>query len=314
MRICWVMVGILAVLLGVIAWQLWQRQQQPSEQETVSLDQIAPVFTDYLTEVEVATGTAFDFLSYVQAVDETDGTVEVRVLGDYDLNAPGEYVLRYVAQDQGGNQAEQMLTLRVVEGEAGTVRILGRTFMTERGFQAKTENGLTTVDGTLIVNKSYGLPADYGEDLTAETLAAFEEMQTVVAAEGLDLAIVSGFRSYGTQQNLYNRYVARDGLAEAETYSARPGFSEHQTGLAMDLNLADSSFAETAEGRWLVEHAWEYGFVLRYPNGKSELTGYIFEPWHFRYVGRDLAEKLYNSGDWLSLEEYFGLTSQYDVI
>lgn len=308
------MVGILAVLLGVIAWQLWQRQQQPGEQETVPLDQIAPVFTDYLTEVEVATGTAFDFLSYVQAVDETDGIVEVRVLGDYDLNAPGEYVLRYVAQDQGGNQAEQMLTLRVVEGEAGTVRILGRTFMTERGFQAKMENGLTTVDGTLIVNKSYGLPVDYGEDLTAEALAAFEEMQAAAAAEGLDLAIVSGFRSYGTQQNLYNRYVVRDGLAEAETYSARPGFSEHQTGLAMDLNLADSSFAETEEGRWLAEHAWEYGFVLRYPNGKSGLTGYIFEPWHFRYVGRDLAEKLYNGGDWLSLEEYFGLTSQYDVI
>ena len=178
----------------------------------------------------------------------------------------------------------------------------------------RSEGGVTMVDGVLIANKSYGLPEDYGEALTAETLAAFEEMQAAAAAEGLSLQIVSGFRTYATQANLYTRYVRRDGAAEAETYSARPGFSEHQTGLAMDINMADSSFAETPEGRWLAEHAAEYGFILRYPEGKSEVTGYIFEPWHFRYVGRDLAEQLYNQGEWLSLEEYFGLTSEYGVI
>lgn len=314
-RICWVMVGALAVMLGVVAWQLWQRQQQADEQAVATVsDHMPPVFTDYLEEVELTAGTAFDFLNYVQAVDETDGAVTVRMVGDYDLNNPGEYNLQYLVRDLSGNQAEQPLTLRVIEGEAGAMRIVSRTFMTERGFQAKTQDGVTTVDGVLIVNKSYGLPVEYGEALTTETLAAFEEMQAMAESEGLDLTIVSGFRSYDMQQNLYNRYVARDGLAEAETYSARPGFSEHQTGLAMDLNLADSSFAETAEGRWLAEHAWEYGFVLRYPEGKSDLTGYVFEPWHFRYVGRDLAEKLYNNGNWLCLEEYYGLTSQYGVI
>lgn len=313
--ICWVMVGVLAVLLGVIAWQLWQRQQTPIEEVLQSAhDEVAPILTDYLEEVELTAGTAFDFLNYAQAVDETDGVVRVAVRGDYNLGLPGEHSLQYVARDQSGNEVVREFLLRVVEGEAGAVRILGRTFMTDRGFQARTEGGVTMVDGVLIANKSYGLPEDYGEALTAETLAAFEEMQAAAAAEGLNLQIVSGFRTYATQANLYTRYVRRDGAAEAETYSARPGFSEHQTGLAMDINMADSSFAETPEGRWLAEHAAEYGFILRYPEGKSEVTGYIFEPWHFRYVGRDLAEQLYNQGEWLSLEEYFGLTSEYGVI
>lgn len=312
-KICWVMAGVLALLLGVIAWQLWQkRPEKVPNQAAVVTDTTAPVFKDYLETVEMTVGTAFDLASYARAVDETDGEVAVSLSGEYDLDDPGEYQLNYVARDQSGNAVRQAFTLRVVGGEAGQVRIIDRTFETAKGFQAQMRNGVTTVDGVMIVNKTYDLPEDYGADLegelTAETQVAFEEMRQAAELEDLELEIVSGFRLYETQASIFARYVRREGEAAAENYAERPGHSEHQTGLAIDINMTDTSLAETAEGRWLAEHAWEYGFILRYPDGQAEATGYEFEPWHFRYVGRDLAGQLYNNGDWRSLEEYFGLT------
>ena len=114
-----------------------------------------------------------------------------------------------------------------------------------------------------------------------------------------------------SQKYLYNSYVSRDGKEEADTYSARPGHSEHQTGLAFDLNSIDISFADTDEGKWVVDNCYKYGFIIRYPEGKDNITGYIYEPWHLRYVGVDLATKLYNQGDWITLEEYYGIDSKY---
>ena len=136
-------------------------------------------------------------------------------------------------------------------------------------------------------------------------------MANAASSAGLSIRVVSGFRSYNTQNNLYNNYVNRDGRAAADTYSARPGHSEHQTGLAADINLVDDSFEYTSEGQWLNNNAYKYGFILRYPKGKTSETGYIYESWHYRYVGVDLATKLYNGGNWISLENYFGITSQY---
>ena len=170
-------------------------------------------------------------------------------------------------------------------------------------------DGCTYADGVLIVNKSYTVPAEYGNGITAETQAAFDAMQAAAAQEGLTLFICSGFRSYGYQNTLYSNYVARDGQAAADTYSARPGHSEHQTGLALDINSTDGSMATSAEGLWLAEHCAEYGFVIRYPKGKEDITGYMYEPWHIRYLGKDLAVTLTDAQ--LTLEEYFGLTSVY---
>ncbi len=170
-------------------------------------------------------------------------------------------------------------------------------------------DGCTYADGVLIVNKSYAVPREYGSGITAETQAAFDAMQAAAAQEGLTLFICSGFRSYDYQNTLYNNYVARDGQAAADTYSARPGHSEHQTGLALDINSTDGSMATSAEGLWLAEHCAEYGFVIRYPKGKEHITGYMYEPWHIRYLGTDLAAELTSSG--LTVEEYFGLTSAY---
>ncbi|MBQ7687672.1 MAG: M15 family metallopeptidase [Clostridia bacterium] len=180
-----------------------------------------------------------------------------------------------------------------------------------KGYEIVEINGLTYVDGLLIVNKTYSLPSSYTPGaLTSETSAAFDRMQADAAAEGLNLYVSSGFRSYELQTSLYNRYVAADGKAAADRYSARPGHSEHQTGLAMDLNTITNSFADTAEGKWVDANCYKYGFILRYPLGKEAETGYMYEPWHLRYVGVEKAAAIYNSG--LTLEEYYGLTSVYD--
>ena len=173
----------------------------------------------------------------------------------------------------------------------------------------ETIDGCTYADGVLIVNKSYTVPAEYGDGITAETQAAFDAMQAAAAQEGLNLFICSGFRSYNYQNTLYSNYVARDGKAAADTYSARPGHSEHQTGLAVDVNSTDGSMATSPEGLWLAEHCAEYGFVIRYPKGKEEITGYMYEPWHIRYLGQELAVELTQAQ--LTLEAYFGLTSVY---
>ena len=187
----------------------------------------------------------------------------------------------------------------------------------------ETINGITYVDGIMIVNKTYALPETYrpsnaGEYeycttcLTEETLNAFNAMQADAQSIGLNLYISSGFRSYSYQESLYNNYVSQDGKEEADTYSARPGHSEHQTGLAFDLNTIDDSFAYTEEGKWVAENCYKYGLILRYPKGKETQTGYQYESWHLRYVGNELAQKLYNNGEWITLEENFNLTSIYE--
>jgi len=171
------------------------------------------------------------------------------------------------------------------------------------------KDGITYIEGAVIVNKSYTLPKTYAPGFTGGTYKAFQVMQADAKKQGINLNIISGFRSYQTQQGTYNGWVNKYGKEYADTISARPGHSEHQSGLAMDLNSLQFAFAETTEGRWLAENCWKYGFIIRYPEGKEHITGYQYEPWHVRYLGKELAEKVYNSG--LCLEEYFGITSEY---
>ncbi len=169
-----------------------------------------------------------------------------------------------------------------------------------------SSGALTYIDGTLIVNKEFSIPEDYGDGLSAETQAAFSSMQAAASGAGYYIWIASGYRSYYTQQVLYNRYVANYGQAEADTFSAQPGHSEHQTGLAIDLNSISDDFGDTPEGQWVAQNCHLYGFIIRYPAGKDSITGYQYEPWHIRYVGVELASAVYESG--LTLEEYLGLT------
>lgn len=182
-----------------------------------------------------------------------------------------------------------------------------------------------------IVNKKRPLPTGYvppdlivpgvklrlaasAEQMHFSNSAAPElvEMFAAAQAEGVGLVFGSGYRSEAYQRTLYNGYVAQDGQAAADRYSARPGTSEHQTGLAFDATASngkchlEACFADTPEGKWIAANSYKYGFVIRYVQGKESVTGYEYEPWHLRYVGKELAAEMHRTGT-LTLEEFFGL-------
>ena len=161
-------------------------------------------------------------------------------------------------------------------------------------------------DDIIIVNKKHGLSKDYnpGENPTAK--AAFVRLRDDMINQGLNVGrSYSGFRSYDYQRTLYDNYVSRDGQAAADRYSARPGFSEHQTGLVFDLTDKSGNLLEDARAsQWLKDNAHNYGFIVRFQAGKEASTGYMPEAWHIRYVGKE-AKDIHDSG--LSLEEYFGI-------
>ena len=161
-------------------------------------------------------------------------------------------------------------------------------------------------DDIIIVNKKHGLSKDYnpGENPTAK--AAFVRLRDDMINQGLNVGrSYSGFRSYDYQKTLYDNYVSRDGQAAADRYSARPGFSEHQTGLVFDLTDKSGNLLEDSRAsQWLKDNAHNYGFIVRFQAGKEASTGYMPEAWHIRYVGKE-AKDIHDSG--LSLEEYFGI-------
>lgn len=171
----------------------------------------------------------------------------------------------------------------------------------------------------VIVNKYYKLDKDYEpEDLTIinskfasgtqklrkEAADKFEEMASDMLKENLKIYAGSTYRSYSYQEGLYNRYVKKDGFKEAETYSARAGYSEHQLGLAVDIVNGKWNYLSEGdkEYTWLINNSYKYGFILRYPHESEYITGYVFEDWHFRYLGIDLATKVYESK--LTYDEY----------
>ncbi len=171
------------------------------------------------------------------------------------------------------------------------------------------EDGITYIDGVLIANKTYSLPSWFGSGTDSKADNAFSDMQRSASSDGISLWVVSGYRSYSLQDYLFRRYSSERGQEAAERVSARPGHSEHQTGLAFDVNTTSAAFAGTPEAQWLAENCWRFGFVVRYPEEKEDITGYSYEPWHIRYVGAELAAELYEN-NW-TLEEYFGISSSY---
>lgn len=179
-----------------------------------------------------------------------------------------------------------------------------------------------------LVNPFNKLPEDYSPDdlvypdvrftfsekiekrmLRKEASGALEDMFAGAESDGVYLAGVSAYRSHETQKALFDRYVKRDGYKKARTYSALPGTSEHETGLAIDISGSDGKcaaqdcFGETKEADWLAKYAAEYGFIIRYPKGKQDITGYQYEPWHLRYVGKEIAKEISDNGS--TLEEYY---------
>lgn len=194
-----------------------------------------------------------------------------------------------------------------------------------------------TDDTLVLVNKNRNLPPDYKpEDLVIpnvrfpfeETLEkkymrkeaanALEELFNQADEEDIYLFAISGYRSYNTQSYLFNTRAERDGFEEANKLTAYPGQSEHQTGLAMDLSCQslgftlEQDFGQTIEGKWLKENAHKFGFIIRYPKEAVDITGYSYEPWHIRYVGKEVAKEIYEKN--ITLEEYLVDKSSIPVL
>ncbi len=195
-------------------------------------------------------------------------------------------------------------------------------------------NGLATItnetDILVLVNKQRNLPSDYipsdlvepnvpfsfdekleKRKMRKESSEALEALFAKAKEDGIEIVAQSGYRSYKTQDAIFKSNVKRKGEKEANKSSAYPGQSEHQTGLAMDITSAsvnyvlEEIFGETPEGLWLAKNAAQFGFIIRYPEDKTDITGYVYEPWHVRYVGKEVAEEITEQK--ITLEEFFGL-------
>lgn len=195
----------------------------------------------------------------------------------------------------------------------------------DKDFYEDTKKANTTLDTTLLVNKHYLLDKDYIPDdlvnvsqnyawgevgsqkVREVAYNAFLDMWNAANEEGYYLMINSSYRSYEDQEIVYNNYKNSSGERFADSIAARPGSSEHQTGLALDIfsktNTNKNTFSQTDEAKWLKENAHNFGFILRYPEDKVDITGYSFESWHYRYVGKDIATYIYEND--ITYEEYY---------
>lgn len=246
------------------------------------VDTIKPEITLQGNEVTIYQNDTYNEPGYTATDNyDKDITSKVKVTNNIDNTKAGTYEVTYSVSDSSKNKTEIKRKVNVIE-------------------KPKTQG--TYIKGILIVNKKYSLPANYnpGVDQTAST--ALKQLQQAASTAGHNIPLISGFRSYSRQQTLYNNYVARDGQALADTYSARPGHSEHQTGLAFDVGKLDNNYGSTPAGIWLKENCHKYGFIIRYPKGKESITGYQYEPWHIRYLGVEHATKIMNQN--ITLEEY----------
>ena len=176
-------------------------------------------------------------------------------------------------------------------------------------------NEVKNITNTMLVNKYYYLNKEYVPDnlikidftsLTKTAGKAFIELKLNAQKDNLNIIAISGYRSYTYQEKLYNKYVKIDGKEKADTYSAKPGHSEHQTGLAVDISNGITSymnFENTDEYKWMINNAYKYGFILRYPKGKETITGYNYESWHYRYVGINIATYIKKHN--ITFDEYY---------
>ncbi len=194
----------------------------------------------------------------------------------------------------------------------------------------KNQHSLTEPSSSwVIVNKKNAIPLTYAPDLVVPDIKlrlnqaeeqmqisrtaepAFKEMFQNAKNDGITLVFGSGYRSSVLQKQFYDSYKVRDGQDAADTYSARPGHSEHQTGLSADITSPGGEchleicWEDTPEGKWINNNAYKYGFILRYPKDKQTITGYQYEPWHVRFVGKELSDEIHNTGQ--TLEEFFNL-------
>lgn len=255
---------------------------------------------------------------YLKYYPRTSESLLIKLINN---NRMDEYpLIAKLASDKGFVEDNVDIYLKHIE-EKETIRELIE-YINSKAYLPPYENeekADTDKYGYLVlVNKYYKLAEDYKPDdlvevesnygrgfLRKEAYEAYKKMQDDAEKEGLSMYITSPYRSYDTQYKLYNYYLSIDPQEVVDTYSARPGNSEHQLGLAVDIlspGYDFGNFYQTKEAEWLKENAYKYGFIFRYPEDKVDITGYKFEPWHYRYVG-EIAKDIFDSG--LTYDEYF---------
>ncbi len=256
-------------------------------------------------EIMLEVGTEYKEIGY-KAIDNYDGNITdlVEIDSNVNYNIPGKYQIIYKVADTSNNimTAVRNIIINPKENES-EFSVHENNVISNNGYN-DIIMGPTYINDILIVNKKYALPKDYGSGIDSEALESLHQLQSAATAVGIDLPVLSAYRSYDVQTQLYSKYYEVDG-DKADSYSARPGHSEHQTGLAFDVGSIDDNYGETASGIWLKNNCFLYGFIIRYPIGKEYITGYKYEPWHIRYLGVDIATNIMQRN--ITLEEYLGI-------
>ena len=293
------------------------KYKEEDKEVTLIVKDTTPPSIEGVKDIEVlAFSDKPNLLDGVVVEDNSKEEITATIKGEYNIEEEGEYLLSYIAKDSSGNETEKEFKITVKNNP--NVKISKST----KGYTIKNYYGVTYVDGVVIANKTYSLPSNFAPNnlvtingyikVVDYVKDAFLSLSSDAKAIGLNIYASSGYRSYSNQKYIYENYVSMDGKENADRYSARAGYSEHQTGLAIDVNTIDMTFDNTSESVWLRENAYKYGFIIRYPKGKEEITGYMYEPWHIRYVGKELSNKLYKDGSYITLEEYYGINSKYE--
>lgn len=293
------------------------KYKEEDKEVTLIVKDTTPPSIEGVKDIEVlAFSDKPNLLDGIVVEDNSKEEITATVKGEYNIEEEGEYLLSYTAKDSSGNETEKEFKITVKNNP--NVKISKST----KGYTIKNYYGVTYVDGVVIANKTYSLPSNFAPNnlvaingyikVVDYVKDAFLSLSSDAKAIGLNIYASSGYRSYSNQKYIYENYVSMDGKENADRYSARAGYSEHQTGLAIDVNTIDMTFDNTSESVWLRENAYKYGFIIRYPKGKEEITGYMYEPWHIRYVGKELSNKLYKDGSYITLEEYYGINSKYE--
>lgn len=277
-------------------------------------DKTAPTLELTKSRIQIGVNSKVDYTSYVQkAEDEVDGDLISKVqYNEIDTSQIGQSKVKYQVKDEAGNESQQTLIIDVVKYFKNSIY---------SPLDVTPDTVKNPEDVTVLVNKVHQIPEGWTPDdlepvidnknqkLRKEANDAYTKFYNAAKAKGIDIYSISGYRTNATQTLYWNNQVKVYGEEYASQYSAYPGRSEHQLGLAIDISYTtkgdrlSEKVATSPIGKFIVSDAYKYGFILRYQKDKIAITNYGYEPWHLRYVGVDLASKLHESG--LTLEEYY---------
>ena len=280
--------------------------------EKIAPDEIAPVIKLKYERVHISEQEDIDTNQYVESVtDDKDGDLMESLMTNIDTSNPREYVITYSVEDEAGNTCEEKLYVNRVE------------MFDDEIYNPNSIDPLTVEnpeDITVLVNKTHQIPEGWEPDdlvkvcdseqyLRKEAAEAYEKLYNEAVSRNIAVFSISGYRTNDTQTRYWTNMCNVYGIEYASAYSAYPGRSEHQLGLAIDVSFKTTGdrlsaiVADSEIGKFMATEGHNYGFIIRYPEDKVAITNYGYEPWHLRYVGVDLATELYESG--LTLEEYY---------